>query len=214
MTSQNAAAGRPRGRSADKRKAILGGALTVFARDGYARASVDAIAAEAGVSTRTIYNHFGDKAELFQATIRESATLAAEAQLAIIDRHLRKITDLEADLLDFGREFTAPMTGTHAAHFALVRQVHADAGHIPQAAIDVWQETGPLRVRRALAAYLRQWSEQGLLRTADPDRAAIHLMLLISAADPARPGLGTPTQEDVDDRIAAGIHVFLNGYRR
>lgn len=214
MNSQNTAAGRPRGRSADKRKAILGGALTVFARDGYTRASLDAIAAEAGVSTRTIYNHFTDKAELFQTTIQESATLAAEAQLAIIDRHLRKITDLEADLLDFGRDFATPMTAAHSAHFALVRQINADAGHIPQAAIDVWQETGPLRVRRALAAHLRQWSDQGLLRTADPDQAAIHLMLLISAADPSRPGSGAPTQEDIDDRIAAGIHVFLNGYRR
>jgi len=33
-------------------------------RDGYTRASIDAISAEAGVSTRTIYNHFTDKAML------------------------------------------------------------------------------------------------------------------------------------------------------
>lgn len=62
----------------------MAGALTVFARDGYMRASVDAIAAEAGVSTRTIYNHFQDKAQLFQTVIQESATRVAEAQIAII----------------------------------------------------------------------------------------------------------------------------------
>ena len=42
----------------DKREAILRGALTVFARDGYTRASIDAIAKEGEVSTRTLYNHF------------------------------------------------------------------------------------------------------------------------------------------------------------
>ena len=46
----------------DKRRAIIDGALAVFARDGYTRASIDAISAEAGVSTRTVYNHFTDKA--------------------------------------------------------------------------------------------------------------------------------------------------------
>ncbi|MFC6936446.1 TetR/AcrR family transcriptional regulator [Actinomadura yumaensis] len=75
----------------------------MFAQDGYARASIDAIAARAGVSTRTIYNHFADKAGLFEAVIHSSATRAADAQIAIVDRHLRKVVDLEADLVDFGR---------------------------------------------------------------------------------------------------------------
>ncbi|MEV6149621.1 helix-turn-helix domain-containing protein [Nonomuraea sp. NPDC052129] len=54
------------------RQAIMAGALTLFARDGYTRARRDAIAVEAGVSNRTIYNHFTDKAELFQAVMQES----------------------------------------------------------------------------------------------------------------------------------------------
>lgn len=106
------------------------------------------------------------------------------------------------------------MTAAHSAHFALVRQINADAGHIPPTAIDVRQKTGPLRVHRELAAHLRQWPDQGLLRTADPDQAAIHLMLLISAAAPSHSDSDAPTQEDIDHRIAAGIQVFLNGYSR
>ncbi|MEU7831466.1 TetR family transcriptional regulator [Nonomuraea sp. NPDC049129] len=39
------------------RRAIMAGALTLFARDGYTRAGLDAITVEAGVSNRTIYNH-------------------------------------------------------------------------------------------------------------------------------------------------------------
>ncbi|MGW3353372.1 TetR/AcrR family transcriptional regulator [Nonomuraea rubra] len=197
----------------DKRKAILAGALTVFARDGYTRASVDAIARAAEVSTRTIYNHFADKAVLFQAVIQESAARAAEAQLAVIDRHLRKVTDLEADLVDFGREFTAPVGDGHAEHFALVRQINAEAGHIPQAAIDAWQETGPHRVRREVAAHLRRWTEQGLLHAENPDRAAVHLLLLISVSDPSYQGT-VPTEEEINETVTSGVRAFLHGYLR
>jgi AcrR family transcriptional regulator len=212
MTREDAMKLRPRGGLADKRRAILAGALTVFARDGYTRASIDAIAAAAGVSTRTIYNHFTDKTELFQTVIQDSATRAAEAQIAIIDRHLRKITDLESDLVEFGHAFAAPMTAEHAEHFALVRQINAEAGHIPQSAIDTWQQTGPLRVRRELAEHLRQWAEQGLLRTEEPERAAVQLMLLISAADLSDRG-AVPSEQAIDDMVTSGVHVFLYGYR-
>ncbi|MFD1936349.1 TetR/AcrR family transcriptional regulator [Nonomuraea mangrovi] len=211
MTRNDAVKGRPRGGLADKRRAILAGALAVFARDGYTRASIDAISATAGVSTRTIYNHFTDKAQLFQSVIQESATLAAEAQIAIIDRHLGKVTDLESDLVEFGRAFAAPMAGEHAEHFALVRQIHAEAGHIPPAAIEAWQETGPRRVRHALADRMRHLSERGLLRAGDPERAALHLMVLISAPGTFR-GVMAPTEEEVAETVASGVHAFLHGY--
>ncbi|MFB4273734.1 TetR/AcrR family transcriptional regulator [Nonomuraea sp. MTCD27] len=211
MTRTNSTPSRPRGGLADKRRAILAGALTVFARDGYTRASIDAIASTAGVSTRTIYNHFTDKTELFRTVIQESAGRAAEAQIAVIDRHLRKITDLESDLVEFGRDFARPMTAEHAEHFALVRQINAEAGHVPQAVIDAWQETGPLRVRRELAGHLRRWAEQGLLRTDDPDRAALHLMLLIAAGTP--PYLvAAPDEREVDEMVTSGVRAFLHGY--
>src|SRR3954468_20455887 len=128
MPKDETARPRPRGGLADKRRAILAGALTVFARDGYTRASIDAIAAEAGVSTRTIYNHFQDKAQLFQAVIQESATRVADAQIAILDRCLDRVTDLERDLIEVGRAWATPMAD-YADHFALVRQITAEVGH-------------------------------------------------------------------------------------
>jgi len=211
MTRYETARPRPYGGLADKRRSILAGALTVFARDGYSRASIDAIAAQAEVSTRTIYNHFGDKAGLFQAVIQESAARAAEAQIAIIDRHLGKIVDLEADLIEFGEALTSPMSAEHAEHFALVRQINAEAGHIPQAAIDAWQETGPLRVRRALAARLREIAARGLLRIDDAELAALHLMLLISTANPSYPGAPV-SDEEITRMVTAGVRAFLHGH--
>ncbi len=55
-----------------KRDAIARAAVTLFASDGYERTSVDAIAAEAGVSKRTVYSHFGDKESLFLSVVRET----------------------------------------------------------------------------------------------------------------------------------------------
>jgi AcrR family transcriptional regulator len=213
MTSETARANprpRTRGGLADKRRAILAGALTVFARDGYTRASIDAISAEAGVSTRTIYNHFQCKAHLFQTVIQESATQVAEAQIAFIDRYLSKITDLEADLVEFGRAWVTP-TPDYADHFALVRQVNAEAGHIPQAAIDAWQEAGPLRVRHELADRMRQLADQGLLRIDDPDRAALHFALLVSVANPSYRGAVLP-EEEIAEIVASGVRTFLRGW--
>ncbi|MCG5220308.1 TetR/AcrR family transcriptional regulator [Streptosporangium sp. KLBMP 9127] len=208
MAANDTTKPRPRGGLADKRRAILAGALLVFARDGYTRASIDAISAQAGVSTRTIYNHFTDKAELFESVIQESATRVADAQVAIIDRYLRKVTDLEADLIEFGEALATPMAAEHAAHFALVRQINAEAGHIPQAAIEAWQETGPLRVRRELAQHLSRLADRGLLRFDDANRAAVHLMLLISPAGPSSPS----AQEDVSAAVTAGVRTFLYGH--
>lgn len=207
--AERAAARRP-GRTSDKRTAILEGALTLLARDGYSRASIDAIAAEATVSTRTIYNHFGDKAHLFEAVIEHSADQVAEAQLALIDRHLWKVTDIEADLLDFGRAWATPMPD-YADHFALVRQINAERGHIPPAAIERWQEAGPRRVRRALATRMKELNDRGLLDIGDPELAALHFTLLVSTRDPSQPAVALADQ-DLDTMIEAGVHAFLHGY--
>ncbi|WP_424187229.1 TetR/AcrR family transcriptional regulator [Actinokineospora sp. G85] len=191
--------------SSEKRRAILAGALKVFAHDGYTRASVDAIAAEAGASTRTIYNHFQDKAHLFHTVIEESAHRVAEAQIALVALHLGEVVDLEADLVAFGMAMAEPVAES-ADHFALVRQINAQAGHIPRCAIDAWQETGPLRVRRALAEHLRRVPQ---LRGADPLVLALHLLKLVSTTDPS---YRARQPADVGAIVAAGVGCFLRGY--
>ena len=60
--------GRPKDQA--KRLAILEAAKTLFMRNGYEGSSMDAIAAEAGVSKLTVYNHFTDKETLFSAAVK------------------------------------------------------------------------------------------------------------------------------------------------
>ncbi|MER6507921.1 TetR/AcrR family transcriptional regulator [Nonomuraea sp. NPDC001636] len=206
MTERRKPVGQP-----DKRRAIMAGALTLFARDGYMRAGLDAIAAEAGVSNRTIYNHFTDKAELFQAVMQESTQRVADTMVDIIDRHLTKVIDLERDLIDFGLAWLGVLTSDLAPHFALIRQVNAETEHIPPAALKLWQETGPGRTRRELAERLRRIAERGALTIDDPARAAGHLMLLISA-DNLTDRADLHNEDALRQMVAAGVSTFLYGH--
>ena len=52
-----------------KRESILSGAAQAFTEMGYDQASMDRIAEIAGVSKRTVYNHFSTKENLFQEVI-------------------------------------------------------------------------------------------------------------------------------------------------
>ncbi|WP_431877991.1 TetR/AcrR family transcriptional regulator [Amycolatopsis sacchari] len=202
-----AQAGRPaRG---DKRRALLDGALAVFAQDGYTRASIDAISRAAGVSTRTIYNQFGDKAALFEAVIVDSARRAADAQIITVQRLLGKIVNVEDDLIEFGRVWAQPAPD-QAAHFALVRQIIADADHIPEAALHAWQEAGPLRVRKEIADHLRRIADAGHLDIEDADLAAVHLVQLVAGDANTR---AIPLSPEETQRLAdAGARAFLHGY--
>ncbi|WP_412734362.1 TetR/AcrR family transcriptional regulator [Krasilnikovia sp. MM14-A1259] len=208
MTGGKKVVGQP-----DKRRAILAGALRLFARDGYTRASLDAIATEAGVSNRTIYNHFTDKADLFQAVIHDSTERVASTMVDIIDRHLSKVVNLESDLIDFGVAWLGVLTSDLAPHFALIRQINAEKEHVPAAALQLWRRTGPERTRHELAQRLCRIAEHAELTMDDPTRAAGHLMLLISADNLIDPD-DLHDQRETKAMITAGVQAFLHGYER
>lgn len=204
---------RSHGGSAEKREAITNGALRVFARDGYTRASIDAIAAEAAVSTRTIYNHFRNKEDVFRAVIEESASRVAEAQLALLETHLDAVTDLEADLVRLATAWSRPMFD-YRDHFSIVRQIRAEVGHIPDSVLDAWRDAGPRRVTKALARHLQHLADRGLLDLADPHRAALQFTTLVAEEVVTRTfhGLLPLPDEEIADIAVSGVHVFLHGY--
>lgn len=196
-----------------KRRAILDGALDVFARDGYARASIDAIAATADVSTRTVYNHFTDKAGLFAAVVEDSATTVATAHIDQIDTILGAITsaeDLQSALSACGLALHT-VVPPQAPHWGLVRYVHADAEHIRADVIDTWRRVGPARTKRQLALHLADLTRRGLLRLDDPDTAAVHYSVLTGSAwgSALEPDPSPAQASRLMDRAVAA---FLNGY--
>jgi len=213
MSVRNATESKTSSGSVNKRKAILDGALKIFSSDGYSRASIDSIAAEAAVSTRTIYNHFKDKAALFQAVIKESASEVAESQIATMDRHFYKITDLEADLINYGLALSNQKSD-YPDHFALVRQINAEIGHIPPAAMEAWHDAGPRRVRTAFIRHIQQLADSGWLEVLDAERASSHFILLVATEITNLTQFGTiPIEKSEELRIVtSGVQAFLRAY--
>ncbi|WAU84728.1 TetR/AcrR family transcriptional regulator [Streptomyces sp. Qhu-G9] len=201
---------------AEKRQAIVRGARRVFGRDGYTRAAVDSIAEEAGVSSRTIYNHFPEgKAQLFRVVVVEGSEEVVRALHDAVDRRLHKVTDLEADLVAFAHAWTSPMH-LYPDHFAVVRQLRAEVGHIPQEFLDAWRASGPDRALEEVAVRFRELSEEGLLDAPDPRRAATHFLQLAvgELSDRTYQGAVPVTDEERDELIASGVRAFLRGYER
>ncbi|WP_236567199.1 TetR/AcrR family transcriptional regulator [Nocardia sp. CY41] len=209
MTTEDVAV--HRGLRSDKRASILRGARAVFCRDGYARASVDAIARESAVSTRTIYKHFADKKQLFTAVIVDSAAHARASRCPAIDHHLGEVVDLEADLIALGLAF---VVGGDEHHFALVRQIRAEADHIPGTVLDAWLDSGPRAVHAALARKFTALAAQGVLDLDDPGRAAVHFVLLAAGEANDRTFWGALAAEPgaVEADVTSGVRAFLRAY--
>lgn len=83
-------AGAPAGpRSARKRRQIIEAAGQLFTEQGYGATSMDAIAARADVSKRTVYAHFDNKETLF---------------VAVMDLRCAQMSGIDPDSATLGRE--------------------------------------------------------------------------------------------------------------
>jgi AcrR family transcriptional regulator len=110
--------GRPRSEAVDN--AILEATLTLMAREGYARMSVDAVAAEAGVSKPTLYLRYPSKAALATASLAHVREQTAPTETG----------DTRADLVALLRHFR---TGVERPFgMALVGTVLAEEHHTPE----------------------------------------------------------------------------------
>ena len=63
----------------EKRRRILRGAITVFARHGYHASKVGDVAKEAGVAYGLVYHYFGSKEQLLDTIFRRTWTRMLEA---------------------------------------------------------------------------------------------------------------------------------------
>lgn len=217
MTRSDSGQDRPRKGFPEKRQAIMRASRKVFGRVGYQGASIDVIATEASVSTRTIYNHFENKEQLFATVLIESSEQVAAAHEAMIERHLdgtSSAADLEADLVGLAEDWVRPRP-EFADHVAIVARINTEGEHFPAALHDAWQKAGPLRVQRALAARLARLAERGLLQVPDSELAAQHFVVLVTntwGRGRGRAGFGALSDAETHEIAAAGVHAFLYGH--
>jgi len=209
MTDKPAAPSGP-GRPKDlaKREAILTAAQVLFLSNGYEGSSMDAIAAEAGVSKLTLYSHFKDKEALFS----EAVKITCETRLP------RKLFSLEDDssirqvLLEIGRAFQALVNSPES--IGLHRVMVAMATQNP-ALSRMFFDVGPQRLLLDLEQLFAQANQRGLLCANEPMRAAEHFCSLIKGATHFRLLIGysdPPDTGEANNHVQDCIDVFIRAY--
>jgi AcrR family transcriptional regulator len=202
----------PRGQFA-KRATILETASRVFAREGFAGASIDMIASEAGVSRQTIYNQIGDKEKVFAAVVEDTTERANAGLFATLATFPDEPTNLEADLTAFARRLASNCLCDRRSA-ALLKLVETEGQRYPEL-FRAWRERGPGRVWAAVAARLARLAHAGFLDLDDPDLAARQFMsLVVMDLRPATLLGQRPTESEIDFATSTAVRTFLRAYGR
>jgi AcrR family transcriptional regulator len=196
-----------------KRARIIDTASRVFAREGFSGASIDMIAAEAGVSRQTVYNQIGDKERVFAAVVEDTTERANAGLFAALAAFPDRPVDLEAELVAFARRLASTcMCDQRAA--ALHKLVETESQRYPEL-FEAWRERGPGRVWAAVSARLSRLAHDGLLDLDDPDLAARQLISLVNMdLRPAAMMGQRPTEAAVDAATRTAVRTFLRAYGR
>ncbi len=196
----------PAGRalSDKKREAILHGAKAVFLKHGFGGASMDQVAAAAGVSKMTVYRHFGSKEDLFAGVITELCQrIVAEDLEEIFAREPREA------LRAFARKMTDIVFARDTTE--LHRIVIAESRRFPKLGA-LFYETGPQACIDALEDYLIGHRQDRRFRVEDPRRSAEEFLELLRGYSHLKMLLGiekAPSSRDIDARIESAVrHVM------
>jgi len=201
-------AGPGRPKDLEKRAAILEAAKALFPRHGYDGVSMDAIAAEAGVSKLTVYSHFKDKDALFRETVRVKCE--EQLPLALFAADLKG--PIRKQLRGIAKAFFTLIMSSEA--IAMHRMMHAQAGGDARLPKLFW-ESGPQRITEAMEAFLAAEVQAGQLDIPDLHRAASQFLCLLKGEPHARLMCGVcgpPSARDVDTHIDATVDFFLRAY--
>jgi AcrR family transcriptional regulator len=183
--------GRPRSPECDA--AILSAALTLLAREGYSRMSMDAVATEAGVSKPTIYARYRGKADLATAALRDLRESGAPAPTG----------DLRTDLVAQLSQLRINSRSTSAT--SLVGTCLTEERHTPELLVLFRERTIAPRLA-ILRALLGTAHDRGELRAdADIDAAAILLLGALHAQHMSGEVPDEPWEERIVDTILDGL---------
>jgi AcrR family transcriptional regulator len=201
--------GRPK--DMEKRAAILAAAKALFISNAFAGTSMDAIAADAGVSKLTVYSHFGDKDNLFREVIRSriqdllpEETYAFDAQADIREILLRvALTHAHLDC-------NAETVGTFRAILSDCRQGNPRYGRL------IWEE-GTTRTHGLMERLLDQAVAAGRLEIEDVPRACMQFLSLIKGNLMMRQMFGCVEctesyATEIEENARAGVTMFLRAY--
>jgi len=195
--------------SPSKRELIVAAARKLFLGTGFGSTSMDAIAAEAGVSKRTVYSHFQNKETLFAAIMRGMC----QAMSGL---------NPEEPIPDAPPQQVLKSIGLHILHgvldpeaLDLFRVVLAESPTFPELGKAFW-EAGPEVMKSFLSQYLSGLDRQGVLSVPDPDLAAFQFIGMVKWPHHTRLLFGAgnrPTAKKIDAALDQAIAIFLGGLK-
>ena len=204
QVATSATPGRPK--DLGKRAAILEAGKRLFLEHGFERASMDAIAAEAGVSKITVYSHFQDKDTLFRAVCKGVCEQQMPHEIFVLD----EAAPLREQLRQIARAFFGLVMSPESV--ALHRLMTAQQE--PKLAQLFWEE-GTERTKKDMADFFRAEIAAGALDMDDPRRAAGQFFCLLKGEPFFRMQCGAPctmSPAEVDAHIDSVLELFLRAY--
>lgn len=198
-------AGRPQVlASIDRRRRLLDAAAAVFMEKGYAAATVDAIAAKAGMSKKTVYRVFESKLTLFDSLLDDrffNFPEPADEDGGSLEESLIRILTAIANIL------------LQPDRVALLRVIIAEGQAAPELAT-AFDRLKLSREMNALERWFERHQRRGALRVGNVHEAA-RLVFGLAIAEPMIQLLiAAPRQADdipLSTRIKNGVSVFLYG---
>lgn len=202
-------AGRPTREQAQARQEeLLDRALEHFLDKGFEQTTIDAIAADVGMTKRTIYGRYEDKATLFHA-----ALVRAIQRYSVSDEEIRATDcgELEQTLINIAMlriDLIASRRG-----LKLQRVIQTESYRFPE----IFEQTYDLGARPTiefLIGILKRETEKGVLAVTQPGMAA-NVFMSMAVSAPVRIILsGLPVSEqDLDERLKFAVRMFLDGAR-
>lgn len=179
-----------------------------FFAHGLLRASVDAIAADAGVSKMTVYSHFESKEGLFEAVVRDRTDRVVGGIAGV---NAMDPSRPERALLSIGEQFL--VLAREEQTLRQFRSLYGAAGTQPDACLAFYRQ-GAERLIHDLAAYLQRAQEAGTLRVPHFRRAA-DLFLAMFLGDGHIRGLlklQAPSKAENRALLREAVRVFLAAY--
>lgn len=206
---------RPQGRPSAAQAAALpqrlhDAALRVFTEHGYARASMEAIARDAGISRKTLYARYANKAEVLAAVVDRLLVSSLGPNPTAAESTSKR--DPRESLLTLARELASLSSSAPVA--GLNRLMLAEAAHVPVLAhlfADIYE-----RAIDAVSAVLISLRDAGHLHGLGDVRLAATLFIEMSASVPRlRAVLGQPmSRPQIDAQTHAAVDLLMAACRK
>jgi AcrR family transcriptional regulator len=159
-------------RRSDNRDRILDTAYQLFYERGFSRISMDAVAARAGITKRTLYNHFDSKDALFGEMLNRQSSLAIERIRSWATRQDGSAADFVATIFERLAQWSSKKRWEGSGFTRLALELVDLPGHPARAAARRHKAV----IEQVLSEELRR---RGLKRA---EAAARSLMLLTEGA--------------------------------